>query len=79
VGTRRSVGFSKRDLLNKAAACERTLDFVTNREHQYALRRLQKLWKELAQERPTVLKAHFADEITLLSQLQAEISKVAVH
>jgi hypothetical protein len=79
VGTRRSVGFSKKDLLIKVAACERALGLVTNPEHQDVLRHLQKLWKELAQERPAVLEAHFADEIMLLSELQTEISKAAVH
>lgn len=79
MATRRSVGFSKRDLLNKVATCERALGFVTNPEHQDVLRHLQKLWKELAQKSPALLEAHFANEIMLLSELQTEISKAAVH
>lgn len=79
MATRRSVGFSKRDLLSKVAACERALGFVTNPAHQDVLRHLQKLWKELAQKSPALLEAHFADEIMLLSELQTEISKAAVH
>ena len=71
--------FSRGDLLEKAAACERALTVVTNPECREALRHLQKLWKVLAEERPAVLKAQFGDEILRLNQLQTEIVTTAVH
>lgn len=79
MASRNPIRFSKRYLLEKAAACDRARLVVTNPEHWEALRRLQKLWKALAEERPAVLRAHFADEILLLNQLQTEISTAAVH
>jgi hypothetical protein len=79
VASRRPNGFSKGDLLEKAAACDRALSIVNNPEHRQALRHLQALWKELAEESPAVLKAHFTTEILLLIQFQAEISAAALH
>jgi hypothetical protein len=79
VASRHPIGLSRGDLLKKAAACDRALNVVTNPEHREALRRLQKPWKALAEERPAVLKARFADEILLLNQLQTEISTAALH
>jgi uncharacterized protein YcbX len=79
VASRHPIRFSKRDLLEKAAACDRALSVVTNPEHREALRNLQKLWKALAEERPAVLRAQFADEILLLNQLQTEIATTALH
>jgi hypothetical protein len=79
VASRHPIGLSRGDLLKKAAACARALNVVTNPEHREALRHLQKLWKALAEERPAVLKARFADEILLLNQLQIEISTAALH
>ena len=73
------IRFSRGDLLEKAAACERALTVVTNPEHREALRHLQKLWKALAEERPAVLRVQFADEILRLHQLQTEIATTAVH
>jgi hypothetical protein len=73
------IRFSKDDLLKKAAACDRALGVVTNPEHREALRHLQKLWKALANERPTVLRTQFADEILLLNELQTAISTAALH
>ena len=73
------IKFSKDDLLKKAAACDRALGVVTNPEHREALRHLQKLWKALANERPTVLKTQLADDILLLNQLQAAISTAALN
>ena len=58
---------------------DRALSVVTNPEYRAILRHLQKLWRELAKESPSVLKAQFADEISLLSQLQTEISAAAIH
>ena len=77
--SRHPTGISNGDLLEKAAACDRALSIVTNPEYRAILRHLQKLWRELAKESPSVLKAHFADEIFLLSQLQTEISAAAIH
>jgi hypothetical protein len=79
VASRHPIGLSRGDLLKKAAACDCALKVVTNPEHRVALRHLQKLWKALAEERPAVLKARFADEILLLNQLQTEISTAALH
>jgi uncharacterized protein YcbX len=79
VASRHPISLSRGDLLEKAAACDRALGVVTNPEHRVALRQLQKLWKALAEERPAVLKARFADEILLLNQLQTEISNAALH
>ena len=79
MASRHPISLSKVDLLKKEAACDRALNVVTNPEHREALRQLQKLWKALAEERPAVLKARFADEILLLNQLQAEISNAALH
>ena len=73
------TGISGGDLLEKAAACDRALSVVTNPEYRAILRHLQKLWRELAKESPSVLKAQFADEISLLSQLQTEIYAAAIH
>ena len=73
------IRFSKGDLLKKAAACDRALGVVTNSEHRQALRQLRKLWRALAKERPTVLRAQFADDILLLNQLQAAISTAALN
>ena len=73
------IRFSKRDLLEKATACDRILTIVTNPEHREALRHLQKLWKALAEERPAVLRIQFPDEILLLDQLQTEIATAALH
>jgi hypothetical protein len=78
VASRHPTRFSKADLLEKAAACDRALSAVTNPEHREALRHLQKLWKALAAERPAVVRAHFADEVLLLNQLQTEISSAAL-
>jgi hypothetical protein len=79
VASRHRIRFSKGDLLEKAAACDRALHVVTNTEHREALRHLQKLWKALAEERPAVLRAQFADEILLLNQLQTEIATAALN
>jgi len=79
VASHHPIGLCRTDLLKKAAACDRALNVVTNPDHRQALRHLQKLWKALAQERPAVLKARFADEILLLNQLQTEISNAALH
>jgi uncharacterized protein YcbX len=79
VASRHPIRFSKGDLLEKAAACDRALSVVTNPERREALRHLQKLWKALAQERPAVLRAQFAHEILRLSQLQTEIATTALH
>ena len=79
MASRYRIRFSKGDLLEKAAACHRALSVVTNPEHREALRHLQKLWKALAEERPALLRAQFADEILLLNQLQTEISMAALH
>ena len=79
MASRHPISLSRGDLLKKAAACGRALNVVTNPEHREALRRLHKLWKALAQERPAVLKARFADEILLLNQLQTEITTAALH
>ena len=79
MASRHRIRFSKGDLLEKAAACDRALHVVTNTEHREALRHLQKLWKALAEERPAVLRAQFADEILLLNQLQTEIATAALH
>jgi hypothetical protein len=79
VASRHPIRFSKRDLLEKAAACDRALSVVINPEHREALHHLQKLWKALAEERQAVLSAQFADEILLLTQLQTAISAVALH
>ena len=79
MASRHQIGFSKGDLLEKAAACDRALRVVTNTEHREALRHLQKLWKALAEERPAVLRAQFADEILLLNQLQTEIATSALN
>jgi hypothetical protein len=73
------IRLSKDDLLKKAAACDRALEVVTNPEHREALRHLQKLWKALANERPTILRTQFADEILLLNELQTAISTAALH
>ena len=79
MASRHPIRFSKGDLLAKAAACDRALDVVTNREHREALRYLQILWRVLAEERPAVLRAQFADDILLLNQLQTAISTAALH
>ena len=79
MASRHRLRFAKGDLLEKAAACDRALSVVTNPEHREALRHLQKLWKALAEERPGVLRAQFADEILLLNQLQTEIATAALH
>jgi hypothetical protein len=79
VASRHPISLSRGDLLEKAAACDRALNVVTNPEHREALRRLQKLWKALAEKRSALLKARFADEILLLNQLQTEISNAALH
>ena len=79
MASRHPISLSRGDLLEKAAACDRALNIVTNPEHRVALRHLQKLWKALAEERPAVLKARFADEILLLNQLQTEITTAALH
>ena len=79
MASRHPISLSRGDLLKQAAACDRALNVVTNPDHREALRHLQKLWKALAEERPAVLKARFADEILLLSQLQTEISTAALH
>ena len=79
MASRHRIRFSKGDLLEKAAACDRALHVVTNTEHREALRHLQKLWKALAEERPAVLRAQFADEILLLNQLQTEIATAALN
>ena len=79
VASRHPIRFSKGDLLEKAAACDRTLALVTNPEHREALCQLQKLWKALAKERPTVLRAQFADDILRLNELQTAISTAALH
>lgn len=77
--SRHPTGISSGDLLEKAAACDRALIVVTNPEYRVILCHLQKLWRELAKESPSVLTDHFADEISLLSQLQTEISAAAIH
>ena len=79
MASRHQIGFSKGDLLEKAAACDRALRVVTNPEHREALRHLQKLWKALAEERPAVFRAQFADEILLLNKLQTEIAMAALN
>ena len=79
MASRHPISLSRGDLLKRAAACDRALNIVTNPEHREALRHLQKLWKALAEERPAVLKARFADEILLLNQLQTEITTAALH
>jgi hypothetical protein len=79
VASRRPIGISRRDIIEKAAACDRALSVVTNPEYREVLRHLQKLWTELAKERPAVLETHFADEILLLTDLQAEISAGVAH
>ena len=79
MASRHPISLSRGDLLKQAAACDRALNVVTNPEHREALRHLQKLWKALADERPAVLKARFADEILLLNQLQTEITTAALH
>jgi len=79
VASRHPIRFSKGDLLEKAAACDRALTLVSNPEHREALRQLQKLWKALAKERPTVLRAQFADDILRLNELQTAISTAALH
>ena len=79
MASRHPIRFSRGDLLEKAAACDRALRVVTNTEHREALRHLQKLWKALAEERPAVLRAQFADEILLLNQLQTEIATAALN
>jgi hypothetical protein len=79
MASRQPIGVSRRDILERAAACNRALSIVTNPEYREILRHLQKLWTELANEKPAVLKTHFADEILLLSHLQAEISARVAH
>jgi hypothetical protein len=79
VASRDPISLSRGDLLEKAAACDRALNVVTNLEHREALRHLQKLWQALAEERPALLRAQFADEILLLNQLQTEITAAALH
>ena len=79
MASRHPIRFSRGDLLEKAAACDRALRVVTNPEHREALRHLQKLWKALADVRPAVLRAQFADEVLLLNQLQTEIAMAALH
>jgi hypothetical protein len=79
VASRNPIGISRRNILEKAAACDRALSVGNNPEYREILRHLQKLWTELAKERPAVLKAHFVDEILLLAHLQAEITASVVH
>ena len=79
MASRHPISLSRGDLLKQAAACDRALNVVTNPEHREALRHLQELWKALADERPAVLKARFADELLLLNQLQTEITTAALH
>ncbi len=71
---RNTFGFSQYALLERAAACDRTLEVVVNPEIRAALKQLREVWVELAEESPTVLREEFANEILLLSRLQAEIA-----
>ena len=79
MASRNPSGISKRDILAKAAACDRALSVVTNPECREIFRHLQKLWTELAKERPAVLEAHFVDEISLLAYLQLQMTASVVH
>jgi hypothetical protein len=76
---RHPTDFSRGNLLEKAAACERALDVVTNPEYRAILRHLQKLWRELAEESPAVLKIEFAGEISVLCQLQTEMCAAGIN
>jgi hypothetical protein len=69
-----SFGFSQDALLERAAGCDRALEIVINPEIRAALKQLREVWVELAEESPAVLREEFADEILLLSRLQAEIA-----
>jgi hypothetical protein len=71
--------FTRGDLLERAAVCDRALSVVDNPEYCAVLKKLRELWMELAEESPAVLKTVFADEIFILSRLQAEIAASSIH